>query len=781
VTGGAADFSLLKTANNWQLDGKIFTESQKDVPLIEALSIPFTALFSPRFKPVRVSAPTITFDFAGIPLKGAFQFLDTAPVPFTFSCAASNVPLTALNGFLTKKQATAHLTSGKFTARAHLSGSSPQRFAGKATLDLSSAAGTSAKSRISIRRAAINATIQKANGILSGNGSLEATDGNLGGTSFGGKTGFVLGNREVTLENTLFTFANTRIQAKKISAKLPHNDLGQSKNTVPLIATLAGAEVRSGDLAATGISGRLNAQYAAADHERSLVGTSDLSLASLTFRNHTLASASVHLTADGTNALADIKGNSLGGTLSARANTAIFSKTREISFSASLLKQKLEQLEALLPRKVTPRISSGTADVHLSGNYTQKGGIEGKLAVSGQDISLKGSSGKTLTSGIAATFKATLHGQSLTLKEGILNHAQGPSLRIGGTLEHFASADRSGDLSFSMPATTLNSLLDAFANALPRNLQEASCEGSGTLAGSVELRGANARISGKLSLESAALELPSQKLSVAGIEGSLPFSLDVPWQETKPELTSLSFSRENYSKHLENHDKITKTGTRISIGTIRFGALETGTVSLFVTASRGIMRVSPIEVNLYEGKLLGSGYLALKSTPEYGANILLRDVSLKQFCDSFPSIKGYITGRIDGILSLKNEQGGLKELTGYVNLWTRTGKGEEMLVSKEFLQKLAGKKLKGFFFQNDRPYDNGEIIAYLQHNYLTFEKLDISHTNFLGMKDLSVSVAPVQNRIALDHLLDSIRDAAARGKGGGQGTAPVQTDLKWLE
>jgi len=193
------------------------------------------------------------------------------------------------------------------------------------------------------------------------------------------------------------------------------------------------------------------------------------------------------------------------------------------------------------------------------------------------------------------------------------------------------------------------------------------------------------------------------------------------------------------------------------------------------------MRVSPIEVNLYEGKLLGSGYLALKSTPEYGANILLRDVSLKQFCDSFPSIKGYITGRIDGILSLKNEQGGLKELTGYVNLWTRTGKGEEMLVSKEFLQKLAGKKLKGFFFQNDRPYDNGEIIAYLQHNYLTFEKLDISHTNFLGMKDLSVSVAPVQNRIALDHLLDSIRDAAARGKGGGQGTAPVQTDLKWLE
>ena len=123
-------------------------------------------------------------------------------------------------------------------------------------------------------------------------------------------------------------------------------------------------------------------------------------------------------------------------------------------------------------------------------------------------------------------------------------------------------------------------------------------------------------------------------------------------------------------------------------------------------------------------------------------------------------------------------------MIGFVDLWAHKGKDEKMLVSKEFLQKLAGKKLKGFFFQNDRPYSNGEISAYMESGYLTFEKMDISHKNILGMKDLSVSVAAVQNKIGLEHLFQVIREAAARGRvttGGPPAEAPVQTDLNWLE
>jgi hypothetical protein len=779
LAGGAANFTLKKLPKDWQVTGKVFSEGRHDSALIGAISLPFSARFSPSFKPTGVAAPTIKAVLSGIPVTGSFQYRDTAAVPFTFSCSADKVPLTAMNSFLAKQPAATRMTSGKVTARAKLSGFSPRKFRGTVTLDLDSAAAESDNKKIFLKKGLILTTIQKDTGTYSVAGSLKASGGTFAKKPFEASAGFSLDNREATIRNLVLGYGPSRLRTNRITARIPQKN--ESKDRTALFATISGAELKSGDLAVSGMAGQIDAQYATVNQKQFLHGKSDLSIDSLTFRNQRLASGTIHLAANGTHAQAEIKGLSLGGTLSGRVNAEIFSKAREISFTASLLKQQLENLGGLLPKKSAVRIAAGTSDVHLNGKYSQKSGVRGNLAVTGHDITVKNSTGKTLVSGIAASIDSTLDGRTLNLQKAILSQAQGPSLRIDGTVENFASAGRSGTLSLAMPSTPINSLLDAFANALPRNLQEASCEGNGTLAGSVELQGDSTRISGNLALESATLEIPSQKISVAGIAGSIPFALEFPGQRTEPEHPQLRYSRANYTRLLKEQSGISGTGERLSISSIRFGAFETGALSLFITASRGLIKVSPIEVKLYDGRLLGSGYLILNGTPKYGADILLNDVSLKELCNSFPAIKGYITGRVDGIFSLKNEQSGLKELVGYVNLWTRSSKGEEMLVSKEFLQKLAGKKLRGFFFQNDRSYDNGEIIAYLQRNYLTFERLDISHTNFLGMKDLSVSVAPVQNRIALEHLLASIRDAAARGKGSGQGTAPLQTDLKWLE
>lgn len=779
LAGGAADFSLKKLPKDWQVTGKVFSEGRHDSALIEAVSLPFSARFSPRFKPTDVAAPTINALLSGIPVTGSFQYRDTAAVPFTFSCSADEVPLTAMNSFLAKQPATTRMTSGKVSAEAKFSGFSPGKFRGTVTLDLNSTAAESANKKIFLKKGLILSTIQKDTGTYSVAGSLKASGGKFAKKPFEASAGFSLDNREATIRNLVLGYGPSRLRTNRITARIPQKN--ESKGRTALLATFSGADLKSGDLAVSGIAGQIDAQYSTVNQKQFLHGKSDLTITSLAFRNHSLASGTIHLAANGTHAQADIKGLSLGGTLSGRVTTEIFSKAREITFSASLLKQQLELLEGFLPKKFAARIAAGTADLHSHGRYTQKSGVRGNLAVTGHEISLKNATGKTLVSGIAASLESTLDGRTLKIRKAILSQPQGPSLRIEGTIENFASAGRSGTLSLAMPSTPINSLLDAFANALPRHLQEASCAGNFSLAGSVNLDDTSTRINGDLALESASLEIPSQKITVSGIAGSLPISLEIPGLRTEPERPRLRYSRENYARLLQAQSKVPGSEKRLSISSLRFGAFETGELSLFITASRGLIRVSPLEVKLYDGRLLGSGYLILNGTPKYGADILLNDVSLKELCNSFPAIKGYITGRVDGILSLKNEQSGLKELNGYVNLWTRSGKDEEMLVSKEFLQKLAGKKLRGFFFQNDRSYDNGEIIAYLQRNYLTFERLDISHTNLLGMKDLSVSVAPVQNRIALDHLFASIRDAAARGKGNGQGTAPLQTDLKWLE
>src|SRR6185369_4877379 len=195
--------------------------------------------------------------------------------------------------------------------------------------------------------------------------------------------------------------------------------------------------------------------------------------------------------------------------------------------------------------------------------------------------------------------------------------------------------------------------------------------------------------------------------------------------------------------------------------------------------------IHSLSASLYQGTLFGKGDVTARQGIHYRGDLLVNDLSLKQLCNAFPKIRGYISGRVDGIASLTGEGTGKAALMGFSELWTREGSGEKMHVSKEFLQRLSGKKLRGFFFRNDRPYDLAEIKATLESGYLTFEALDILHTNLLGVQDLSVTVAPTSNRIALDRLFSAIKQAEASGKAATADKAPtdppVETEFKWLE
>jgi hypothetical protein len=281
------------------------------------------------------------------------------------------------------------------------------------------------------------------------------------------------------------------------------------------------------------------------------------------------------------------------------------------------------------------------------------------------------------------------------------------------------------------------------------------------------------------------VESPGQKLSIVAINGVSPFSLDFSGKKVSQPPGKVSFSRENYPRLLEAMQQPVIERHIITIGKIRFGTTEFAATTLEIRAGNGLTEISSLSSGLFQGALLGRGFFRYQEGAQYGADILVHDLSLREVCNSYPAIKGYLSGRVDGFVSVYGTEKGLNDVKGLVAVWTRSSPEEKMLVSKEFLQKLAGKNIKGMFFQADRPFDRGEIGAYLEGGFLTFETLDISHTNFLGIRDLSVSVAPVQNKISLDHLLTTIREAAARGKAATGAAPPAEKpaggEFKWEE
>ena len=97
------------------------------------------------------------------------------------------------------------------------------------------------------------------------------------------------------------------------------------------------------------------------------------------------------------------------------------------------------------------------------------------------------------------------------------------------------------------------------------------------------------------------------------------------------------------------------------------------------------------------GKILGQGYVAFSDKVSYGSDLLLSDLSLQQICSLFPSIRGYVSGRMDGIAMIEGRGRGIEGLNGYTYLWTRPGDGEKMLVSQGISSETGGKESERVF------------------------------------------------------------------------------------
>lgn len=779
----SADLSLTRAKEGWQTRGRLFQGVGRAGGVLQAVDAPFSALFSGRLKPISAEAPSIAATVLGIPATGRVGYRSGEPAPLTCLLEVRRTPLPPLNRLLAGKNVAFSAGTAALSLRA--AGSGPREFRGKVRGELAGLAGTAFGKRFALKGGESEAEFSGSGGRLSVAGKLSGSgavvDDRRGefAVSYGLRQGaFYLADGTVRLDRA-------ELRLGRLSGALPQRQRAGGVTRLPLRLELSGLAARSGAAGLEGLSGRLALDYLTAEGRRWLEGGGSLAVAKLLYNGGDIGALAGALSFTGAGAAAAIDGTLLDGRLAGAVTLDPFAERKKVDFTMNLDGARCARLAALDPGRRAVKIAGGVLGVKLAGSYAAGAGVRCRVEADGREIALTGKGGKRVLADGRVRTVCELSGGDLFIREGVAGAGKGVELKGTGEVARFLSPERSGEISLAVAETPLDALLDTFIAILPRGLQEASATGTVGAGGRVRLGRKQVLVDGAVTLKNAALEIPAQKFSAEEMAGTIPFSLDLTGAAGGGRAEKRRYSRDNYPALLAALRQAAQTERSFRIGRVRFGGVELGETSLAVRAGNGLVELTSLESALFEGTLRGEGYFRYGKKVRYGADLTVDDLSLRALCNASPKTRGYIAGRVDGLFSLSGEGLGLNGLRGFTEIWARSAPGEKMLVSKEFLQKLAGRKFKGLFFRADRPYDRGEIRGYLENGYLTFDLLDISHTNIFGVKDLNVTVAPVQNRITLEHLFTAIREAATRGKGVGAGEAarpaPVETEFKWQE
>ena len=770
----AADLEIARSVDGWQLNGKLTQGSSgADLP-IRDITGSFAGKLTESFRITEFSADDMRADLFGGKAVGHAKLQPSAGVPFTAALRMQDISLQQFNRFFDDKMS---FDVGALSATAEVAGRTNKDFNATLNMEVKGASGRSGDRQFSVRQATTEAAVDGTGGAMALAGTMEIQEGTVAGKKVDASFRYEGTREKLALEQGKLRLADLDVQFDRIAGGLPRLP-GNDTRPVPIRIDFRGVTSRKGDLGVHGMGGMVHAEVHRANGRIWVSGGAEVAGASLHFRRQEIGTVGVRLMVNETQAEAKLSGTLLGGNLSAEGRGNPYLKNAPILFSGKLVQAEAVRLATFAP--ASPYRVAGQVDGAVEGAYGTEG-MAGTITLSGTGLSVAGGK-KTIVSDAGFTVRGNVQGDTVTVKESRTWIGPEVAAHFSGEVRRAFSPARQGVMKVAVPTTSVTALFDAFANILPRALQEASATGTVAADSVLRLRGKEMQLDGNAAI-SGAFDIPAQQVSVSGIRGTVPFSVVLPALQKRVPLAMQHPSRESYSGYLHFLQHGPHQGNPLAIEKIRFGPLDLAQTTIRLEAADGVIRINSFRTSLAEGVLVGRGYFGPGAAGQYGGDLLVNDLSLRAFCAQIPAIKDYISGKVDGIVSVAGAGKGVAGLTAFIDLWARGTKEEKMLVSKEFLQKLAGKNLRGLFFRKDRPYDRGEISGYLEKGYLTFETLDIAHTNFFGVRDLSVSVAPVQNKISLDHLVNAVKEAAARGKGNAKdaGAAAPEAEFNWEE
>lgn len=780
--GLAADLTLQTTGRGWGLDGRLKLAKGDPVMILQRLDARVSGQLSSHLRPLSLAVPYQAVVMA-VPLHGRLSLNPAGVVPYLAELDMPAASLTLLNTHLASRNL--RFSAGTAALSLRVIGSSPQSLQGSLTANVRDLRGSLGERKFALKRGEARAGFSRGRQGLAASGRGKLAGGIVNNQSVAADFDYRLANDRITLGQGKCLLGGIKVGFAEVSGDIPRPLVSATGRKTPLHVTVRDLRLERGDVSLAGINGNLDGNYLTGEGCRRLEGGGKVTVASMAYGVERLGNLTATLALDKSGAALKFTGAVLDGTMTGTGSFDPLAANSAVTFSLGASKISAPRLLRLAGKSAPLAMTTGLLTANLTGVYRRQAGLSCRLAAVGSGLTLV-REGRTMVAGAAARLDGELSADSFLVTAGEVSAGEAVAVQFKGRLDRLYSAAREGVFSFAMTPAPVKALLGTFSNILPRSFQEANTAGRLALNGSARIRGGKFFLDGEAVLQDGLLELPGQKLTLADINGSLPFSLDLAGTAAAPPREAVRFNRENYPLLVrELRVRGGEADYRLTIGKTRFGTLELGRTTIVASAGKGFMEMVAFDTGLYGGNVRGKGFFRYRQGAEYGADFLVESVSLRELCNSIPSIRGYISGRVHGIMSLFKESSPAKGAAGFVQLWVQKGADEKMLVSKEFLQKLAGKKLKGIFFRSDQPYDRGEITAYLEEGVLTFDTLDISHTNFLGVKDLNVTVVSAQNRISLEHLLTTIKEAAARGKGA-QGAEPAaeqppQTEFKWLE
>jgi len=405
---------------------------------------------------------------------------------------------------------------------------------------------------------------------------------------------------------------------------------------------------------------------------------------------------------------------------------------------------------------------SGAVEVSLAGETLD--GLEGNghIKLDGLGVGLGG--GREVKA-VSAELRPVYSDGKLTLPPSGIDF--GGYFRVGVSGEASrGDGGWSAKATLDIPETDALSIQEGVLEALPPSLMWADV--AGKTGGRIDVTRSAAgvlKVAGSIDLDGVTLDIPDKGVHVGPVDGRLPvgFASGGKRPPPPPPFRGERFDRERYPALARAYSAVPRDAD-IVIEKLRYGFVEFDALTLDLEPGEGYYDIKWFGVWAFDGQLYGYGSVDLSGESSHTLSLIVSGISLRAVCDSAPTIKGYLDGKVDGLSRVTVSGGRLEDIAGAALFWTKDAPGEDRAISKSFIKKLMGPSMKKYMFIGDRNFDKGELEVVFLEGDLVFENLLIENTNFIGQRDLYITVAPVSNRISISHLLDVIKDVGERAK-----------------